>query len=172
MNNKTRMLSYVLVIVGAALLTGVLLFTLHVNRSADTEVGRNVPQSIADFALTQVLTGQDALNSIQQLHDKDFTLADGAVATYGSQNATLWVSKAGSVSVAADMVDLMKTRIAEGNSPFVMFGDFELDGFIVYALEGMGQAHYYWQVNDLLLWLAVDVEFAEQAIREMVAYYQ
>ena len=172
MSNKTRLVSYVLFVVGAVLLTGALLFTLHTNRTADTELGHNVPQTIADFALAQVITGQNAVESIQQLHGKDFRLVDGVVATYGDQNATLWVSDAGSVSAAADLTELMKTRIAEGNSPFVMFGDFDLDGFTVYALEGIGQAHYYWQVNELVLWLAVDVDFAEQAVRETVAYYQ
>ena len=62
-------------------------------------------------------------------------------------------------------------RIAEGRSPFEELGSFELDDFVIYELEGIGQTHYYWQSGRLVLWLAADGELAERALGEVVIFY-
>jgi hypothetical protein len=66
----------------------------------------------------------------------------------------------------------MHARIAEGNSPFIALGDLELEGFTVYALDGMGQAHYFWRSGNLVVWLAADVPVAQQAILESIEFYR
>ncbi len=38
----------------------------------------------------------------------------------------------------------MNARIADGDSPFVAIADLSLDGLTIYALDSMGQAHF-WQ---------------------------
>jgi len=172
MPTRNRLLSYPLFIIGVTLLTGVVLYYLHVRQAEDNALESSVPQEIADLPLVQLLVGQEAIKSIHQLHGKNFPLEAGAVAVYGNQNVLLWVSDAGSNSAAAYLTESMKVRIAEGRSPFVSLGDFELDGLTVYGLDGLGQAHYYWQSRHLVLWLSVDGELTEQALRESVAFYR
>ena len=171
MLTRNRLLSYLLFIAGVAVLTGTIMYSLHIRQSGNNSLENNVPQMIADLSLTRLIVGQEAIESIHQLHGKDFPLVDGAVAVYGNQNVILWVSDAGSVSAAADLTELMKIRIAEGRSPFEELGSFELDDFVIYELEGIGQTHYYWQSGRLVLWLAADGELAERALGEVVIFY-
>ena len=172
MSSKNRLISYILFVVGIAILVIVGMYALHINRPARQFLGSSTPQTIAGISLAQVITGQQAIDSIHQLHGKDFPLVDGAVAVYGEQNVILWVSDAGSQTAAADQTELMKVRIAEGRSPFVDQGTFEQNGFLIYALDGLGQAHYYWQSGSLVLWLAADYEIAPGALQETVRFYK
>ena len=170
MSDRRRLLSYVLFVLGVVILAGTVWLTVHTGRSG-REIP-DVPQDIAGVARTQFITGKEAVESIQQLHGVEISLRGGVVVSYGNQNIILWVSDAGDVRAAADLTELMRVRIAEGRSPFNELGDFELEGKTIYALDGMGQAHYYWQVGNLVVWLAADVDLAESAIREVAAFYR
>jgi len=172
MNSRRRALSYFLFIVGIILLTGSVLYYFHTRQPSPDNLTGDVPEIVAGLPLVHVITGQEAIDSIHQLHGKEFPIESGAVAIYGNQNAVLWVSDAGSVSAAAGLIELMTGRIAEGNSPFAALGDLDFDGNTVYALDGMGQAHYYWQAGKLVLWLAADVSVAQLAITECVEFYR
>jgi len=171
MKSRTRLLSYLFFVAGIAVLTSAFLFYLHAQPRTNDNLVERVPQSIAGLQLSQVITGQEAIDSIHQLHGKDFPLSGGAVATYGTQNAILWISGTGGERDAADLTELMKTRIAEGRSPFIDQGSFKVDGTLIYALEGLGQVHYYWQSGSLVLWLAVDQELAISALQQIVEFY-
>jgi hypothetical protein len=169
---RNRLLSYLLIVAGVAVLTGTALYYLHIKQAEGNALENNLPQSVADLPLAQLIVGQEAIKSIHQLHGKDFPLVGGAVAVYGTQNVILWVSDAGSVSAAADLTELMKVRIGEGRSPFEELGSFDLGEFVIYELDGMGQTHFYWQSGRLVLWLAADGELAEEALHEVADFYQ
>ena len=172
MMQNRRFLSYILFVTGVALLFGAGLYYFHTREPVTSGQAKNVPEILANLPMVRIVTGQEAINLIHQLHGNDFSLKDGTVATYGNQNATLWVSDAGSVSAASKLTELMSDRISAGNSPFSVLGDFELDGQTVHALDGMGQAHYYWQAGNMVIWLAVDVPVAQQAVIECVEFYK
>ena len=172
MPTRNRLLSYLLLVAGVAVLTGTVLYYLHIKQAENNALENSVPQEIAGLPLTQPIAGQEAIENIQQLHGKEFPLVDGSVAIYGDRSVILWVSDAGSISAAADLTELMRIRIAEGHSPFQELGNFELDDFVIYELEGMGQVHYYWQSENLVLWLAVDGILAEDALHEVAIFYQ
>jgi len=172
LSSKKRLLSYVFFVTGISLLIGVVLYYFYIRPTTGTDQAESIPRTIAGLALAQVITGQEAVDAIHQLHGKDFPLTNGAVASYGAQNATLWVSGTGGESDAAALTEMMKVRIAEGRSPFVDQGSFNLDGFTIYALDGLGQAHYYWQSGSLVLWLTVDQELASSALQETIHFYR
>ncbi len=163
--------------VGGVIVVGALLTWAHVSQSVPpmpaTEVVAGAPpHTIAGVPLSQVITGPEAIRSIQQLHGKEFPLVSGAVATYGDGNIVLWVSGAGDEAAAAELTALMTERIAEGRSPFTEEGTRQVDGFTIYDLSGLGQRHFYWQSGDLVLWLAADEALAEDALKEVVSFYR
>ena len=170
MSDRKRLLSYIFFVLGIVIVAGALWYSLHIGRFK--KVVPDIPQTIAGVAMTQFFSGNEAVVSIQQLHGVDVPLVGGVVAAYGDQNIILWVSDAGSEGEAAILTDLMGIRISEGRSPFTVLGDFELEGKTIYALDGMGQAHYYWQSGELVIWLAADVDLAESAVREMAVFFQ
>jgi len=172
MSSRNRLLSYFLFVIGVVILAGAVFYYLHVNQPEKGALASSVPQMIAGIPLSQVITGEEAIENIQQLHGKGIPLVEGAVAVYGNQNLILWVSDAGNRSGAEELIELMRIRINEGSSPFEERGDFKLEDLTIYALDGMGQNHYYWRSGQLVMWLAADRELAEEALQEVVAFYR
>ena len=172
METKTRLLSYALFLSGVAVLTAVALYYWHTLQVVSLQLDVPTPRTVSALPRVRELSGQRAIENIQQLHGVDIQLIDGYVAIYGNQNVVLWVADAGNINGAAELTELMREHIDEGRSPFQPLGDFELEGRVVYALDGLGQAHYYWQAENLVLWLAADVELAEGALPEVVSHYQ
>jgi hypothetical protein len=122
-------------------------------------IGTNLPEQVAGLALTARLDGSEALAEIENMHEQGFALVGGEVAYYG--DATLWVAHARDSQGTQAMTDSMTARIAEGRSPFQPTGTRQLNGYTVYALTGMVQAHFYWQAGNQVAWLAIPVYRSE-----------
>ena len=91
MKSKTDLFSYVMLLIGIILLAGVAVYAfanIPVIFRAEKDV---VPRTISALPRVRKITGQQAVENIQQLHGYDFNLVDGAIATYGNQNVILWV---------------------------------------------------------------------------------
>ena len=127
-----------------------------------------VPDSLAGLSLSEQVTGRPALAEIERLHGKGFPLVDGAVVRYGDGVATLWVSSTWTRFLAARQVEAMTDRIAETPSPFTPVGTRKVEDTTVYALTGMGQMHYYFQLDKQVIWLAVSSPHAEQSLGELI----
>ena len=106
------------------------------------------------------------------MHGIDFELSDGVTGSYGfNGEVLLWVSAAISEDAALHLLTTMRDKIAEGKSPFEPTGEDAVGGRIVYKLEGHGQAHYYFQSGDLVIWLAADRSLAGQALEQALLFY-
>jgi hypothetical protein len=66
----------------------------------------------------------------------------------------------------------MAERIAEGRSPFTPAGSRQVGNTTVYVLTGMGQVHYYFQLDRRVIWLAASPSLAEQGIEELIRALQ
>ena len=128
--------------------------------------GLSVPRSLAGKSLIAQKSGAATLAEIESLHGKGFELTDGTVVRYG--DATVWVAKAKDEPAAKAMVDTMTRRITEGRSPFTSTGTRPVNGRTVWTLTGMGQSHFYWQMSDKVVWLAISPALAEQGLRELM----
>jgi hypothetical protein len=128
--------------------------------------GLSLPARLGKVSATGVQTGQAAISAIESLHGHGFALTDAAVAQYGE--ATVWVAQSRDEPGAADMTAAMQQRIAVANSPFTPEGTREIGSRLVYVLSGMGQAHFYWQTGDKVIWLAAPLTEAEQDLAELV----
>ena len=107
------------------------------------------------------------------LRETIFSLSSAAVGVYqGQANAILWVSGAPTCWHATSLTKDMRDRIAEGNNPYTPLGERKVGGTIVYALEGLGQRHYYFRAGSLMVWLAVDEGFAEAALQDCLSFYR
>lgn len=145
---------------------------LVLDRQAIDQGAGKLPARLAGLPLSEQLSDRPALAKIGRLHGQDFSLVDGAVARYGDSTATVWVSSTRTTSLAAQQVQAMTGRISEGRSPFTPLGRKEVEGITVYSLTGMGQRHYYFQLERRVVWLAVTAELADQALGELIRYLQ
>lgn len=130
-----------------------------------------LPDQVAGLPMSTKMTGTQATEEFDMLHKKRFPLTSGAVGIYGEQQATLWVGGAPFDFMAASMVTAMREKISEGRSPFVPLDEFKDGGRTIYALEGMGQKHFYFQSKNLIIWLAAEPSIANEALEQILEAY-
>ncbi len=130
-----------------------------------------LPDQLASLPLAMKMTGTQATEEFDMLHNQHFPLTSGAVGIYGDQKVALWVGGAPFNFMAAGLVTAMRDKISEGRSPFTPIDEFEDGGRTIYALEGMGQKHYYFQSKNLVIWLAADPSIADEALEQTLEAY-
>jgi hypothetical protein len=131
-----------------------------------------LPKALASFSIKRNVLGRSALDELSWLHDQEFQLNKGAVGTYGEENEiTLYVAGTPISFIAGRLVAAMHDKIARSETPFTPIAKGEYGGRIVYELQGMGQQHFYFRSNGLVVWLAVDKPHAEQALRQVLEFY-
>jgi hypothetical protein len=163
-----KFLPYVLLFLGVILLGAAGFYGFHTSGGPKVEA----PASVAGLALASSQSGQAAIATIQQLHGQDLKLKSGLMVAYGPQSqATLWVAGTASESDAANMIGSMETKIAAGGTPFSPMGVFKFQNRDVYLLEGQGLTHFYVQSGSRVFWLSISSDLAEQAMKELLAFY-
>jgi hypothetical protein len=130
-----------------------------------------LPGQLAGLPLMDQRTGAQAASDFFSLHDKQFPLTSGAVGIYGSRQITLWVAGTPLNFQASQMIEAMREKIEEENSPFTATSEFMDGRRTIYILEGMGQKHFYFQSKNLVIWLASDSAFADQALKQTLEAY-
>ncbi len=165
-----RFFSIGLIALGMALLFGVLgwaSFDNLVSQPASVPL----PERVAGLPRTGYQTGAEAAVAFEKLHGKQFPLTSGAIGYYGDQQITLWAAGAPLNFIAARMIEAMREKIAEGNSPFTPMSEINNGSRTVYVLEGMGQKHFYFQSENLVIWLAADPSIADEALEQILEAY-
>ena len=131
----------------------------------------SMPGQIANLQMTEYRSGAQASADFANLHDRQFLLISGAIGIYGDHKITLWAAGAPLDFMAARMLVAMREKISQGGSPFTSIEQLDQDGRTVYVLEGMDQLHYYFQSNNLVIWLAADPALADAAIKQILEAY-
>ncbi len=171
-NKRTRFLSLFLIFLGGILLLGGVVYWRYAGRLAHPQPAP-LPEQLAGLPLARHTFGAAAVEEINHLHNLQFPLVSGAVGEYGDgKQAVVWASGTVNTFAAVRLTAAMTARINEGNSPFSLPVEVQVDGRKVYALDGLGQKHFYFRSGSLLIWLAADEEIAEQALSECLAFYR
>jgi hypothetical protein len=165
-----RIFPLVLITLGL-LLSVAALGQLYLNNRAISPASTDLPKELTGLNLTQTQTGSKAISEFADLHGKEFPVVSGAIGIYGDRKITLWVAGAESESIAVEMTNAMQSKIAQGNSPFTPVDEIKDRSRTIYVLEGMGQKHFYFQSNNLVIWLAVDPAIADDALQQILEVY-
>ncbi len=128
-----------------------------------------VPSKLGALALTQTITGTGALAEFAQLHGKGFDLTGGYKATYAGEGkqATLWVGQAKDAATALIMLETMAEKIGPDNSMFQDLQPLDIGGRVLYSANGQGQEHFFYAVNDKIVWLAANADQAPDALHSL-----
>lgn len=131
-----------------------------------------LPNQLVALPLSERIDGRSALTELSWMHNQGFSLSKGAVGTYGVENEIiLYVGGTPLKFMAGRLLIAMRDKIAETNSPFTPLAELEINRRKVYELQGMGQLHYYFRSDDLIVWLAADETQAEEALRQVLDFY-
>lgn len=118
------------------------------------------PGSIGPMERVKLMTGEEALTAINQLHGKSIHALDGAIGAYqakGAAGSMVWVSRASGGQAAREQVAIMMEKMLQSStSPFANPSDFRRAGVDVYQLEGMGQLHSLYSTGELVWWIAAE----------------
>ncbi len=134
-------------------------------------MGNMLPESIGAFRLQNMKSGTEAKKEITRLHGKNLDFRTGYIGTYkhGHKEAMLWISDYDAKAKAAEEVEKKARRIQtrEGQE-FRHFRMISIEEIPVYFVVGMGQAHYFYQTGNKVIWLAVDPQLAKETIRDLI----
>ena len=131
-----------------------------------------LPKEMVGFPLASEVTGSSAFAELSWMHGQDFQLKQAAVGTYGNEDQVIiYVAETDTKSMAGRLITAMRDRIAAVGSPLEPISEREIGQRMVYELEGMGQRHFYFRSDQFILWLAVDEDFAEEALRQVLRFY-
>lgn len=128
---------------------------------------QGVPAKLGTLSLTQTMTGTEALAEFAQLHGKGFDLVTGYMAHYGKDQAILWVGQAKDNGSAQTMLDEMAQKIGPDNAMFKDLQPLDISGRTLYSAMGQGQQHFFYAVNDKIVWLAANAELAPDALHSL-----
>jgi hypothetical protein len=133
-----------------------------------------LPDMIIDLRLSESIQAEAAIAEISRMHGNEFSLTSGAIGMYGADHTlTLWVAEVSTQTGAGRMLIAMRDKIANssGSSPFEPVGERRAGSRTIYELDGMDQKHFYFQSRKLIVWLAVEPESAETALRQILKFY-
>ncbi len=128
-----------------------------------------IPTKLGALDLTGSQLGKDALNEFAQLHGQGFDLVNGYRADYAgvSSKSTLWVGQAKDANAAQGMVQQMADKIGGGNPMFTDLQDLSIGNRTIYEVKGQGQLHFFYAVNDKIVWVAADAANAADALHSI-----
>ncbi len=126
-----------------------------------------VPARLGTLALTKTMTGTEALAEFSKLHGESFDLAGGYMAHYGKDQALLWVAQAKDAATAQTLLDEMAQKIGPDNKMFTNLQALTISGRDLYSATGQGQQHFFYAVNDKVVWLAASPEQAPDMLHSL-----
>ncbi len=128
-----------------------------------------IPTKISSLPLTQSQLGKDALSELATMHGAGFDLVNGYRADYsdGTNKATLWVGRAKDAASAQKLADDMANKIGTNNPMFTGLKSLDITNRTIYEVTGQGQLHFFYAVNDKLVWLATDPDYAADGLHSI-----
>jgi hypothetical protein len=125
-----------------------------------------LPPETAGLQLVSFYSGAAAMRDIVRLHNSNFPLAEGIIASYEGDagEAILWISVSHNQEDADGLMSLMVEKMPD--SPvFAEENVFTAADKTIYHVTGMGMEHYYWQDGIHIWWLATSVPQAEAVLQ-------
>jgi hypothetical protein len=172
MSTSSKWLPLSVIALGAMLVIAAVAIPL-LSKTISESTSAPIPDQINGLSITSEATGRAALQEFSELHGKSFPVLSGAKASYGpGSQITIWVAGTDSSSATRQLLESMRDKIAQGNSPFQPIAARQEGNRTVYALDGMGQKHFYFQSEKNLIWLAASPELADQALQEALNFYR
>ncbi len=111
------------------------------------------PGELAGYSLVGAMAGPEAIDSINRLHGTAIDIVDAWVGHY-QDDGGVWVSRASDEAMARQLLDDMVTNIQEGDSPFYGLTPQEFQGVPVFVVRDGRQAHYFYQQETQVVWVA------------------
>lgn len=113
------------------------------------------PSHIGDMKRTSVVTGEEAMRQVQEMHQGHIRLTDGYIAEYqnGAEKMTLWVALAEKESDASKVLADMAGAISKGGTPFSIPVKKMVSGREMFFATGAGGSNYFFSAGHNVVWV-------------------
>ena len=127
-----------------------------------------IPQEIFGLTLSKKLTDIEAADFINRLHWQEVTDSRTEIGFYkgSSGEAVIYATYYLSAEEAAEFEKQMTGKISAENTPFIMGKYMDIEGKQIYRTFGMGQTHYVFSHNNVLIWVSAGTAWAEDFLKE------
>ena len=131
-----------------------------------------LPARLGDLNLTKVLKDREATAIIQQMHGKALGPTHNLIAYYGNARARniLYLSVYPDAQKAREDLMAMAVKMASGTAVFAPLTSSPMGSQTHFQTQGMGLQHYFYRLDNILIWWQVDPEKAESTYRDLVRF--
>jgi hypothetical protein len=129
-----------------------------------------LPQSILNLELSEKIQGAAAAEIINHLHLKEVAAVENFIGRYrdNGHSATYYLSLYSNSTEAEAELTAMVASMKMGGHVFDHVRRRTVNEKDIYMALGMGQAHYFYSDDNKLIWMAIDIPIAEDAIKALV----
>jgi hypothetical protein len=139
--------------------------------SSCTPQSNYLPLEIFGLSLSKKLTGSEAADFLNRLHLQNVTDSRSEIGFYQGEigDAVIYLTYYSSREQAAEFESQMTDKISAENTPFIMGEYRDVDGKQIYRTFGMGQTHFVFSHNNVLIWLSLGTNWANDFLKEYLA---
>lgn len=134
--------------------------------------GKDLPKELGDLILSKVIQGNEAATVIHKLHGKMLGAKAYLIGYYGKDNSRniLYLSIFENHQTAKADLMKMAMKMAPGTKVFSPLTFGKMGDNARFRTEGMGLVHYFYRVDNILIWWQVEPGKAESTYRELLDF--
>jgi hypothetical protein len=132
-----------------------------------------LPQKLGDLSLAKVIQGKEATVFINKMHGKTLDECKNYIVYYGSNNSKniLYISIYENVENAKANIMNMAMKMASGSSVFSPLTYNGMGHDTHFETEGMGLKHYFYRVDNILIWWQVEPDKAKATYNDLLKFH-
>jgi hypothetical protein len=150
------------------ILVGILIFI-----SCSKENNYNyLPQKLGDLNLSKVIQNKKANVIINKMHGKKLDDCKNFIAIYGDNHSKniLYASVYDNAEKAETNLKDMAMKMANGSSVFSPLSHSKMGDNVHFETEGMGLKHYFYRVDNILIWWQVEPDKTEETLSDLLKF--
>jgi hypothetical protein len=131
-----------------------------------------LPQKLGELNLTKVIQNKKANVIINKMHGKKLDDCKNFIAIYGDDHSKniLYVSIYENAENAETNLKNMAVKMVNGSSVFSPLTHSKMGNNVRFETEGMGLKHYFYRVDNILIWWQVEPDKAETTLSDLVKF--
>ncbi len=153
----------------SALILAGLLILLSCNTGNNSKY---LPQQLGGLSLAKVIQNKKAAVIINKMHGKKLDDSENFITIYGSNHSKniLYVSVYENAEKAERNIKNMAMKMANRSSVFSPLTHSKIRDSIHFETEGMGLKHYFYRIDNILIWWQVEPDKAVATYNDLLKF--
>ncbi len=143
------------------------------DKKAETNtIADDLPEKLGDLNLAKVIQNKEATLIINKMHGRKIDDCKNFIAYYGSNDSRniLYVSVYANTEKAVASLRKMAMKMTAGSSVFSPLTHGKMGAGVHFETEGMGLKHYFYRVDNILIWWQVEPNKAAATFHDLLKF--